>query len=146
MCIRDRDDVMSRVTFFNTGPDQTPGLIVMFIADRVGGVNLDPYHDSVGVFFNASDEAQAYQMPTSSEYHLHEVQANSADPIVRTATFDRSTGTFYVPARTTAVFTAYDPPAIEASIEVTPTTALVGSTVDVQVLSLIHISEPTRPY
>ncbi|MBK9094278.1 MAG: pullulanase-type alpha-1,6-glucosidase [Anaerolineae bacterium] len=127
------DDVMSRVTFFNTGPDQTPGLIVMFIADRVGGANLDPYHDSVGVFFNASDEAQAYQMPTSSEYHLHEVQANSADPIVRTATFDRSTGTFYVPARTTAVFTAYDPPAIEASIEVTPTTALVGSTVDVQV-------------
>ncbi len=127
------EDVMARLTFFNTGPAQVPGLIVMFIADRVNGANLDPYYDSIGVFFNASDEDQAYQMPISSDYRLHDIQANSADDLVRTAYFDDDSGTFFVPARTTAVFTLYDPPAIEASIEATPTTALVGSTVSVHV-------------
>jgi hypothetical protein len=36
--------------------------------------------------------------------HLHLVQAFSSDSVVRTAKFDSATGTFSVPARTTAVF------------------------------------------
>ena len=35
---------------------------------------------------------------------LHPVQAFSQDPVVRTAKFQSSTGTFTIPARTTAVF------------------------------------------
>jgi len=35
---------------------------------------------------------------------LHPVQAMSADPVVGTAAFEAATGTFTVPARTTAVF------------------------------------------
>jgi len=35
---------------------------------------------------------------------LHPVQANSADRVVRSSSFDAGTGTFTVPARTTAVF------------------------------------------
>jgi hypothetical protein len=42
---------------------------------------------------------------------LHPVQQGSADPVVRTARFDRRTGTFTLPARPTAVFVA--PPAVE---------------------------------
>ncbi len=35
---------------------------------------------------------------------LHPVQALSQDPVVRTSKFQSSTGTFTIPARTTAVF------------------------------------------
>ena len=35
---------------------------------------------------------------------LHPVQAFSQDPVVRSAKFQKSTGTFTIPARTTAVF------------------------------------------
>ena len=37
-------------------------------------------------------------------FELHPVQQSSADPVVRSATYKRSTGTFRVPALTTAVF------------------------------------------
>jgi hypothetical protein len=35
---------------------------------------------------------------------LHPIQAISGDPVVRTSKFQWATGTFTVPARTTAVF------------------------------------------
>jgi hypothetical protein len=35
---------------------------------------------------------------------LHPVLKQSADPVLRTASFDRATGTFTVPARSVAVF------------------------------------------
>ena len=35
---------------------------------------------------------------------LHPIQALSQDPVVRTSKFQKSTGTFTIPPRTTAVF------------------------------------------
>ena len=56
--------------------------------------------------FRASDEAQQYSDATlqGRKLELHPIQAESADAVVRTAAFASATGTFNVPARTTAVF------------------------------------------
>jgi hypothetical protein len=98
-------DVSDRVAFHNTGPAQERGLIVMSIADTVG-TDLDPGRHEIVVLFNASDDPQSFAMPAAvgDPFRLHSVQRSSADPVVRTATFDPATGAFAVPPRTTAVF------------------------------------------
>ncbi|MBE2268696.1 MAG: pullulanase-type alpha-1,6-glucosidase [Anaerolinea sp.] len=107
--LRTAEDIVSRVTFQNTGVDQIPGLIVMSISD-LEGENLDPVYGYVVVLFNASNQTQTFTLDGVANYPLalHPVQAASADPIVQTAGFDAATGTFTVPALTTAVFVATD--------------------------------------
>jgi hypothetical protein len=102
--------VEERVGFHNTGPGQIPGLIVMSIDDTVG-VDLDADADAVWALFNAGDEARDFPIASLSgtEVVLHPVQASSSDPVVRTSSFDEATGTFTVPARTTAVFVQLPP-------------------------------------
>ncbi len=101
-------DVMARLHFENTGPDQIPGLFVMSLADQIDGLPvLDPNYDLIVVLFNASDEAQTFSAANLQDVtlSLHPVQANSTtDTLVQQATFDAATGVFRVPARTTAVF------------------------------------------
>ncbi|MBN1210457.1 MAG: pullulanase-type alpha-1,6-glucosidase [Myxococcaceae bacterium] len=102
--LRTASDIQRRVRFENTGPQQTPGLIVMTIeGDKFGGV--DTYQDAV-VLFNSSDEAQSFALSAFKDRNveLHPVLKESTDPTVRTAAFEASSGTFTVPARTTAVF------------------------------------------
>jgi pullulanase len=103
--LRTAEEIQARLTFLNTGPDQVPGLIVMSLSDTVGA-DLDRHYERIVVLFNASDEAKNFTVwPLRGEQvRLHPVQANSEDSLVRTAHFDRATGTFSVPARTTAVF------------------------------------------
>ncbi len=111
--------VSERLGFANTGPDQVPGLLVMTLADPVReplpGGDLDPDADGLVVLFNATDEEVSYELTSAAgaDIALHPVQAGSADPVVRSASFDAGTGTFTVPARTTAVF-------VEAAADVTP--------------------------
>jgi pullulanase-type alpha-1,6-glucosidase len=112
-------DVMDRVAFHNTGPDQVPGLIVMSISDLAGD-DLDPQLDEVVTLFNASDDPVDFLLATTAgrEFELHPVQQASADPIVRTASFDQQSGSFTVPARTTAVFvTDITPPEVEVDVD-----------------------------
>ena len=60
----------------------------------------------VVVLFNASNEEVSYTVDDVARLglELHPVQAESADAIVQTASFEPLTGTFTVPAMTTAVF------------------------------------------
>jgi pullulanase-type alpha-1,6-glucosidase len=97
------DAVARRVSFPTGGPDQTPGVIVMHLDDRVGR-DLDPRWESIVVVFNASDEATSQPVPAldGARYRLHPVQAHGSDPVVRQSSYD--TGTFSVPARSVAVF------------------------------------------
>ena len=103
--LQTREDVQARLAFHNTGPDQLPGLIVMSLSDLVDDA-LDPHHQLIVVLINANDEPQTFteSQLTGFDLMLHPVQQNSHDPIVRTATFDATAGTFVVPGRTTAVF------------------------------------------
>ncbi|MGL5326885.1 MAG: pullulanase-type alpha-1,6-glucosidase [Aeromonas sp.] len=53
-------EVIKRVDFRNTGPDQVPGLIVMTVDDGVGaGADLDPAIDGLVVMINATNQSQS---------------------------------------------------------------------------------------
>jgi pullulanase len=110
-------DVMDMVSFHNTGPDQIPGLIVMSVSDTD---DVDPTYDTIVTLFNASDEPQIITMGdlAGQAFDLHPVLGDSNDIVVRSATYDKTSGTFIVPARTTAVFTDdVMPPVVEADLE-----------------------------
>jgi len=99
------EEVQRNLTFLNTGPNQTPGLIVMKL-DANGG-NYGIYKHIV-VVFNATNESATF---TNSRLeglplHLHPVQRKSSDPVTRQSTFNSKEGTATVPGLTTAVFVA----------------------------------------
>jgi pullulanase/glycogen debranching enzyme len=98
-------EVNNCVSFPDQALGKVPGLIVMQIGDGVADCGDDKF-DSVVVLFNASKTAQAFADPdfVQVSMQLHPVQVHGADRTVTDASFDRRTGTFHVPARTTAVF------------------------------------------
>jgi len=104
--LRTGADVEQRVRFHNTGPDQIPGLIVMSVADPEGAI--DPKRRLLVVVWNAADEARTFTIAElqGQRLKLHPIQKSSSDPLVRTSSFNRATGTFSVPHRTSAVFWA----------------------------------------
>jgi pullulanase-type alpha-1,6-glucosidase len=103
--LRSAEEVMARLEFHNTGPEQTPGLIVMSLSDKEGE-DLDPEHDLIVVIFNATGEEVTFEAEAvrGLELSLHPVLAASSDAVVQGSSFDADTGAFTVPARTTAVF------------------------------------------
>ncbi|HSV86659.1 MAG TPA: pullulanase-type alpha-1,6-glucosidase [Levilinea sp.] len=107
------EDVQARVKFHNTGPSQLPGLIVMSLSDAPAP-DLDPTYESLVVLVNANDEPQTFSANAfkDKKLMLHVVQRNSVDSVVRTARFNPLTGTFTIPARTTAVFVTYEHPRV----------------------------------
>jgi hypothetical protein len=74
--------------------------------DDTIGQDMDPIFDRLVVLFNACNEVQTFAIPDLAGFFLtlHPIQVKSHDPIVREANYNRSSGTFNVPARTTAVF------------------------------------------
>jgi pullulanase len=101
--LRTAEAIKESVSFYNTGPDQIPGLIVERIENR--SRFCFPAQQAV-VLVNATPQPQTFGDATfrRQKLVLHPVQAFSQDPVVRTAKFLSSTGTFTIPARTTAVF------------------------------------------
>ncbi|MPV36651.1 pullulanase-type alpha-1,6-glucosidase [Georgenia subflava] len=96
--------IQEKVTFPNSGPDATPGVIVMHVDDRAGA-DVDPELDGLLTVFNASPEAVTETVVelAGREYVLSPVQADGADEVVKGTTYDAATGTVTVPARTVAV-------------------------------------------
>lgn len=103
--LRTADEIQARLSFANAGPDQIPGVIVMSLSDTVGE-NLDPQYAQIVVVFNGGDEAVNFTDASfaGSAFELHPTLQASVDSVVSTAVFDTATGTFTVPALTTAVF------------------------------------------
>jgi pullulanase len=101
--LRTADEIKKAVSFYNVGPAQIPGLVVERIVNT--GKACFPASEAV-VLVNATPQTQTF---TDSAFKkeslfLHPVQAISQDPIVRTSKFQKQTGTFTIPPRTTAVF------------------------------------------
>ena len=91
------------MSFYNVGPNQVPGVIVERIVDtdkRCFGAS------QAVVLVNASPQTQTFADPAFKRQRLilHPVQAFSGDTVVRTSKYQSQTGSFTVPARTTAVF------------------------------------------
>jgi pullulanase/glycogen debranching enzyme len=101
--LRTGQDVIERLRFYNVGPQQVPGVIVMAIdGDRYPGAK----YKSVVVVFNVDKVAHDVGVAElkGRKLALHRVQRESRDPVVRGASFDAANGAFSVPARTAAVF------------------------------------------
>ncbi|MCX5420316.1 pullulanase-type alpha-1,6-glucosidase [Streptomyces sp. NBC_00078] len=85
--------VQSTLSFPLSGKDETPGVITMELGDLV-------------VVFNATPgkQEQHVQSLAGTGYRLHPVQAKGADPIVKSSSYERESGTFAVPGRSVAIF------------------------------------------
>ncbi|SCE64839.1 alpha-1,6-glucosidases, pullulanase-type [Micromonospora matsumotoense] len=96
------DQVQQRVAFPLSGAKETPGVLTMTLDAR----GLGGRWKAVTVVFNATPTAakQTVARLRGTDTTLHPVLAGSADPVLRTASFDRAAGTFTVPARSVAVF------------------------------------------
>ncbi len=96
-------EVQQNLKFLNTGTAQVPGLIVMKLTAQ--DESYGRYREIV-VVFNATTTQQSFTAAElqGSRLHLHPIQRNSADEVVRGASFDHKAGTLTVPALTTAVF------------------------------------------
>jgi pullulanase-type alpha-1,6-glucosidase len=97
--------VQQQVSFLNNGPDQIPGVIAMVLTDT-RSLRIDNPFTRIVVVFNASDEEQTISAESlkNGKLRLHPVQQSSADPVVRSASYNATTGSLKVPARTTVVF------------------------------------------
>jgi hypothetical protein len=98
---------MDSVSFLNTGSDQIPGLIIMRLVDAE---QIDPNYAEILVFFNASPDTVTFSDSTwiGAGFALHPILVNSVDLIAARAAFNRSAGTFSIPALTTSVFVLED--------------------------------------
>lgn len=104
--LRTAKDVEERLRFYNTGPDQQPGLVVMHIDGEKPRSYPDARYRSVAVLFNVDKEARTIAIPElkGRRFKLHQVQAGSDDPVVKTSGYGDANGSFTIPARTAAVF------------------------------------------
>ncbi|MFB7592704.1 pullulanase-type alpha-1,6-glucosidase [Streptomyces sp. NPDC056169] len=87
--------VQSALSFPLSGSEETPGVITMRLGDLVVVLNATP-----------GQRTQKVADLAGKGYRLHPVQANGSDPVVKSASYEAGSGTFTVPARTVAVFTA----------------------------------------
>ncbi|WP_405873505.1 pullulanase-type alpha-1,6-glucosidase [Streptomyces sp. NBC_00005] len=85
--------VQSKLSFPLSGKDETPGVITMELGDLVVVFNATP-----------SKQEQRVEALAGTGYRLHPVQATGADPIVKSAFYERESGTFAVPGRSVAIF------------------------------------------
>jgi pullulanase-type alpha-1,6-glucosidase len=99
--------IEQKLSFPNSGPSSTPGVITMRIDDTVGK-DVDRHLAGLVVVFNATPNAttQTVSGLAGQRYVLDPIQAAGSDPVVRTASFNKATGAFTVPGRTVAVFLA----------------------------------------
>jgi len=99
------EEVQQNLTFLNTGPDQTPGLIVMKLDEHGGNYGI---YKHIVVLFNATNAPVSFanSQLQGLALHLHPVQQSSNDALTRQSTFNSKTGTATVPALTTAVLVA----------------------------------------
>lgn len=86
-------DVQRTLSFPLSGPDETPGVVTMRLGDLVVIVNATP-----------ESREQRVEAVSGTPYHLHPEQRKGADPIVKSAAYEQSSGIFTVPGRTVAVF------------------------------------------
>jgi pullulanase-type alpha-1,6-glucosidase len=106
-----REEVVRRLRFLNTGPAQTPGLIVMMISDEGDGLeDLDPAVRRLLVVFNAAAREQVFRQPglRGRAFELHPIQRNGKDDRARAARFDPQEGALAILARSVAVFVERD--------------------------------------
>lgn len=103
--LRTAEDIKTRLTFLNTGSNQEATVLV----GRLNGVGYPGANfDELVYLINVDKTAKQLTLPTLAghalELHPVHTAATAADWRAKQATFDGSTGSFNVPARTAVVF------------------------------------------
>lgn len=103
--LRSADDIKKRVTFFNVGAKQVPGVIAMSLSNKLAGeADLDPARHRIVVLVNANKADTLLQSDElKGTLTLHPVQRLSADPVVQAAQCGDGSGRLTIPGRTTLV-------------------------------------------
>ncbi len=108
--LRTAEDVLARLRFHDTGPDQTPGVIVMSLHDDEAGLPLlDERYASVVIVWNAGPDVVRVDAPALAgvPYLLHPVQAAGVDAGTLYGSYvATASGQVRVPAFSTVVFVA----------------------------------------
>jgi pullulanase-type alpha-1,6-glucosidase len=99
--------IQQKLSFPNSGPNETPGVIVMRLDDTTGP-NVDPLLRGMVIVFNATPNTVTEHVAAiaGQRYVLDPFQLFGHDPIVKQSRYDPAAGTFTVPGRTVAVFVA----------------------------------------
>lgn len=143
--LRTAEDVMARLTFHNTGPEQVPGVIIMQLRDDLPGMpELAPGVDRLLVVFNAGPTRATVSVPEAAgkAWLLHEVQSTGVDAdTLRGAYVATANGRVSVPPLSVVVFVAPDLEELgtlrfEQAMNPTPRLAF---------RVLMHESEPVTP-
>jgi len=103
--LRSADDIKSRLKFYNTGSQQVPTVLVGDLDGRgYAGANFQ----ELTYFVNVDKSAHAIAIPAlqGRAFELHPVHTafNAADKRAAQASYDASSGTFTIPARTAVAF------------------------------------------
>ncbi|PWF48003.1 pullulanase-type alpha-1,6-glucosidase [Massilia glaciei] len=105
--LRSAQDVMDRLAFHNTGPQQQAGLVVMSINGQAPSAYAGAKYKSVVVLFNVDKVAKVIAIDAlkgkSLAIHARQL-ASVGDTRAKTATYEAASGSFSIPARTTVVF------------------------------------------
>ena len=117
--LRTAEEIQQQVVFYNTGPQQIPGLIAMGLRDKRQQLQLL-------VFINARPQPTQFELPAQVRpraeraghwakvgdrahykggFQLHPVQRRSRDALLQTASYQASDASFTIPPRRTVVFT-----------------------------------------
>ena len=105
--LRSGQDVTDRLRFYNVGPQQLPGLIVMSIDGQHPRSYEGAKYKSVVVLFNVDKVAKTLAVAELKGRMLktHKAHRQSdSEQWARTALYDSATGSFTIPPRTTVVF------------------------------------------
>ncbi len=100
--LTNEEQIVSRVSFLNMGPQQVPGLIAMKINDELAGEDLDGAVSSIIVLFNNSLEHIQFSYRDAQDYSLHPVQVVGADKLILEAS--ATSAGFFVPRLSAVVF------------------------------------------
>jgi pullulanase len=97
-------DIQERLHFYNTGPEQVPGVIIMGLSDEVGE-NLDLNYNHIVVVFNPTHKRQTIHVEelAGKDFRLHP-ELKALDDVVRSSAHYAFNNSFSLPAFTTAVF------------------------------------------
>ncbi|MBM7503255.1 pullulanase-type alpha-1,6-glucosidase [Agromyces aurantiacus] len=139
--------IEQKVSFPNSGPDATDGLIVMLIDDLVGD-DVDEELEGAMVVFNASPEAITEQVDglAGRDFALNAVQAGGADEVVKGTSWDAASGTLTIPARTAAVLVDEQEPDGVATVTLAaPSKAIAKAGSTVKVSGQVTALDGSRP-
>ena len=95
-------DIISNVSFLNTGPDQIPGLIMMKIDQPQASAPTQKGYQSIIVVFNSAHETQNIAYDNAQQFSLHPSQMKSTDSLTQKSKANKNS--FTVPKLTSAVF------------------------------------------